>query len=73
MSEQIKLPARFVELLPHWPEDGKGFQFIDVILRDGRILKQVVVVGDEFEWEVVIDPIDIIDIRKASPPEGFRH
>jgi len=50
-----------------------GFQFIDVILRDGRILKQVVVVGDEFEWEVVIDPIDIIDIRKASPPEGFRH
>ena len=73
MSEWIRLPKRFAQLLPEWPEDGMGYQFIDVILRDGRILKQVVVVGDMVEVESKIEPDDISEIRKSSPPGGFRH
>ena len=49
------------------------YQFIDVILRDGCILEQVVVVGDSVEVEGNIDPNDISEIRKSSSPNGFRH
>ena len=67
MKHTIKLPERFTAQLLRWPEDGMGYQFVDVELRDGRVLSHLVVldagllqVQEEFE------PTLIVSIRKSK-------
>ncbi len=61
---RLKLDRKWTEQLLVWPESGMGYQLVDVTLRDGRELKQVVVLNAE--WLDIPDEFagtDIADVR----------
>lgn len=65
MKHQIALPERFAAILQAWPEDGMGYQIVDVVFKDGRVLERAVVLnGEILEVGERIDPLAIADLRK---------
>ena len=67
MKHTIKLPERFTAQLLQWPEDGMGYQFVDVELRDGRVLNHLVVIdAGLLQVTEAIEPTLIVSIRKSK-------
>lgn len=67
MKHTIKLPERFTAQLLQWPEDGMGYQFVDVELRDGRVLNHMVVMhADILQVNEELDPALIIGVRRSK-------
>jgi len=64
-----RLPATWSKWLAGQPETGMDYQTGDVLLRDGRIVQDVAIVGASLIGEVrgqetiPFDPEDIIEIR----------
>jgi hypothetical protein len=44
---RIKLSENWVEYLCSMPESGMGYQVVDVMLKDGRVLREIVVFNAE--------------------------
>ena len=71
MKYTIKLPERFTAQLLHLPEDGMGYQFVDVELKDGRVLNHLVVIdADRLQVAEEIEPTWIVGIRKSQRPNA---
>ena len=45
MAKRIELPKPWQELFELLPETGMGYQKIDIILKDGRIYKNLLVIN----------------------------
>ena len=52
------------------PESGMGYQLVNVFLRNGREVRDIIVFnGREVEWpeeQLPIEPDDIVDIRMSG-------
>ena len=59
----LKLNKYWSDKLVQMPETGMGYQRVDLVLKDGRTIKQVLVLnGQEFQTDQDFKVEDIIDI-----------
>ena len=67
---RLYLTDRWTNHLCDLPESGMGYQVVDVILRSGEAIKDIVVFnGHEVEWpeeKPPITPDEIVDIRMSG-------
>ncbi len=71
MKRTIELPEHLVELLMQLPEDGMGYQYVDVVLKDGRVIKaQVVLNATQWNTELEVEAAMIASVRKTSRPKA---
>ena len=67
---RLHLDERWAEHLCDLPETGMGYHIVDVTLRNGeRVLNIVVYNAEEMEWPAQqgrIEAGDILDIRKSE-------
>ena len=47
-SNQIKLPEAFIIYLQNLPEQGMGYQIVDIELSDGRILSDRIIFNSSY-------------------------
>ena len=60
---KIKLPQKFIDILSKLPEQGMGYQVVDITLKNGEVLKNKTVTNSEYLiYDEDIDPLDIIKI-----------
>lgn len=69
MENSIKLNNKHIELLEKLPEQGMGYQIVDITLKNGQILKERVVLNSTYlkliDYEKIdADEIDTITLRK---------
>lgn len=69
MENSIKLTNKHIELLEKLPEQGMGYQIVDITLKNGQILKDRVVLNSTYlkliDYEKIdVDEIDTITLRK---------
>ena len=66
---QIELRADITNRLQSMPESGMGFQIVDLVLSDGRIVPNVAIFNCEIanlpESFQDIRPSDVMDVRPA--------
>lgn len=48
MSMRIKIDQRWIDRLLAWPESGMGYQRVDVVMADGRELRDAAVLNAEW-------------------------
>ncbi|HWB15890.1 MAG TPA: hypothetical protein VG538_05735 [Vicinamibacterales bacterium] len=61
---RIKLDKRWIDQLVKWPENGMGYQRVDVTMADGRELKNAVVLNAELlEVPAEFAQATVADIR----------
>ena len=67
---RLHLNEQWVDHLCGLPETGMGYQVVDVILRNGDRVRDIVVYNaEEMEWPAnagKIAPEDIVEIRRAT-------
>ncbi|MFN2624314.1 MAG: hypothetical protein ABR611_15880 [Chthoniobacterales bacterium] len=69
MVAPVQLPHHWTQFLSRQPETGMTFQIVDVTLRDGRIVRDVVIVrgalvaGVSGRSDIPFDPADITNIE----------
>ena len=62
-----KLSKRWVEYLCSMPESGMGYQVVDITLKDGRVLKEIVVFNaEELRLPAEYKDLRIEDIEELS-------
>jgi hypothetical protein len=67
MKHQVKLPERISSVLREWPEDGMGYQLVDLILKNGRIIKgQVVLDSSLWSTDMDVESNMVESVRKGS-------
>jgi hypothetical protein len=63
----VRLNEEWSRRLAQMPETSMGTQHIDVILRKGRVIKDVVIFNGEYGHSPeAFDPTDIADIRLSN-------
>lgn len=60
----IRLPAIWIDRLVHLPESGMGYQRVNIRLRQGKVLRNVMVFNAE-ECQVP-EPFEISDIEDVE-------
>ena len=69
---RVQLSEKWSVTLCGFPEDGMGYQRVDVLLRSGRTVKDVLVFNaEEMEWPDE-RPIRSSDIAKVAPSDPQR-
>ena len=67
---RLYLTERWTNHLCSLPESGMGYQVVNVFLRNGREVRDIIVFnGREVEWpeeQLPIEPDDIVDIRMSG-------
>lgn len=67
----IKLSKKWVEYLASVPESGMGYQIVDVMLKDGRVLKNTVVFNAE---DLKLPPeyrgVELQDVEEIKLSDG---
>lgn len=58
MTTKIRLKEEQIKLLESQPEQGMGFQIIDIIFKNGKTLTKRIVFNSTF---LKIDPNEVID------------
>lgn len=48
MENKLKLNKKFVEYLVELPENGMGYQLVDLLLTDGKLLRNRIVLNSTF-------------------------
>jgi hypothetical protein len=63
----VRLPPVWIDRLVHLPETGMGYQKVNIILKVGKVLKDVIVLNAE-ECQVAepFEPSDILDVQLAQ-------
>jgi hypothetical protein len=69
-QNKIKLPVKYIEYLETQPEQGMGYQIVDVYFKSGKVLKNCIVLNStylqlESDEEILIE--DIIRIEITFP------
>jgi len=65
IKNKLRLKEEHVKYLSELPETGMGYQIVNIILVDGRLLKNRIVLNSEFivlEEDESINPSDIQSI-----------
>lgn len=64
---RVKLDQRLVKKLLALPESGMGYQRVDLILADGRIVRDALVFNaEEADLPGVTGAVAVTDVRPAS-------
>jgi hypothetical protein len=62
----VHLPEHWIERLVGLPESGMGYQRVNIVLKHGKILRDVVVMNaEEAQAPEPFEPSDILDIQIA--------
>ncbi len=70
MKHLVRIPERFTAQLLKLPEQGMGFQVVDVVLRDGRVFNAQVILDASF-WQADEDvQPEIIESLHPAPQAG---
>lgn len=69
MANSIKLTDKQIEFLSSLPEQGMGYQVVDITLKSGRVLKERVVLNSTFlkllpNEKIDVEEIDFISLSK---------
>jgi hypothetical protein len=68
---KIKLTKKWIEYLCSMRESGMGYQIVDATLKDGRVLKKIVVFNaEELELPSEYKDIRIDDIKNIKLSEN---
>lgn len=65
MGNKIKLLQKHINILENLPEQGMGYQIVDITLKDGKILKERIVINSTYlqlEENEKINPNEIEEI-----------
>jgi len=63
----LRLTKKWVDKLVALPESGMGYQIVDIALKDGRVLKEVIILGSKHaQIPEVIGKITVNDIAKIA-------
>jgi len=64
----VRLSELWSQRLTQMPESGMGYQKVDVLLKDGRMIKNVIVLNaEECQASEPFDPEDIANITLSRP------
>ncbi len=64
----MRLSKKWVDKLLNLPEAGMGYQVVDVILKDGKTIKGLIVLGcQDILGHVSFSESDIADISISTP------
>ncbi len=66
MVTRKRLPTRFIDILVDLPEQGMGYQVVNIILKDGTILSERKVVNSTYLLLNDNEEIKTIDIVKVE-------
>ena len=66
LKNEVELPEDIKIQLIDLPENGMGFQVIDIILKNGRVLKDRIVINSQRLIVTPEDDFDITDIEEIS-------
>jgi hypothetical protein len=62
----VHLPPRWIEKLTQLPESGMGYQRVNIVLKKGKVLKDVVVLNaEEAQAPEAFEPSEILDVQLA--------
>ena len=62
----LHLPEVWIERLAHLPESGMGYQKVNIFLKGGAVVKDVIVLNaEECEVSEPFDAEDIVDVQLA--------
>jgi len=62
----VHLPRTWTDHLIDLPESGMGYQKVNIVLKRGRILKDVIVLNaEEAQVPESFEPSDIVDVHLA--------
>lgn len=62
----LHLPEVWTERLVHLPESGMGYQKVNIFLKDGAVVENVIVLNaEECEVSENINAADIVDVQLA--------
>jgi hypothetical protein len=60
----VHLPEQWIERLVRLPESGMGYQRVNITLKRGKILRDVIVLnGEEAQAPEPFEPSDIVDVQ----------
>jgi len=59
---QLELRPEIIDRLVGMPESGMGYQVVDLVLIDGRVVRDVVI----FNCEIASLPEDLRDVRSSD-------
>lgn len=66
----VPLPQRLTRQLLEIPETGMGFQVVDLVLTDGRVLPRVIVLNAEIaeipDAAGAVDPALVLGVRPSA-------
>jgi hypothetical protein len=77
MVAPLRLPEHWSQFFSRQPETGMDYQIVDLTLRDGRIIRDVAIVGSSLIGEargqpdVRFDPADITHIEVTHNKSDF--
>jgi hypothetical protein len=63
-KKRLRLSIEFVDYLSEQPEKGMGYQIVDVILKNGGVLVDRIILNSEFLELKTSDEIKLDDINK---------
>lgn len=67
---RLHLNERWINHLCDLPENGMGYQIVDIVLRSGEQIRRALVFNaEELQWKSEQSPIeldDIVDIRPSA-------
>lgn len=67
----MRLSRKWVDKLVNLPEAGMGYQTVDVILKNGSIIKGLIVLNcQDILGKIYFSEDDIVDIV-VSDPQGY--
>ena len=62
----VHLPERWIEQLVRLPESGMGYQRVNITLKHGKVLRDIVVLNaEEAQTPEPFEPSDILDVELA--------
>lgn len=71
MENKLKLNEEYIDYLSNQPEQGMGYQIVDITLKNGRVLNDRIVLNSSYlklnEYEQInLDDIVKIEIKKNT-------
>ncbi len=72
MNEKVKLPQKYIDILADLPEQGMGYQIVNVTLKNGTILSDRRVVNSTYLLLMkneIIKASDILNVELYKPKD----
>ncbi|NCC98717.1 MAG: hypothetical protein EOL95_03300 [Bacteroidia bacterium] len=72
MNEKVKLPQKYIDILADLPEQGMGYQIVNVTLKNGTFLSDRRVVNSSYLLLMkneIIKTFDILNVELNKPKD----